>query len=65
MNKPTTEDMAKWIQENRPVEHAVASEACTKCGAPVGVSCKVEVQGRLHDGAHRARLDAAYPRSVG
>lgn len=45
-----------------PVDHAVATEPCTKCGAAIGVPCKVEIFGVFHDGAHHARLDAAYPR---
>lgn len=45
-----------------PVNHTIATEPCTKCGAAIGVPCEVEIRGHLHDGAHRAWLDAAYPR---
>lgn len=45
---------------DKPVDFAVATTTCTKCGAAVGTSCKVEIHGRLHDGAHRIRLDDAY-----
>jgi hypothetical protein len=51
--------------EDRPVDHAIATQPCTKCGAAIGVPCKVEVRGRFHDGAHGARLEALTDREVG
>lgn len=45
-----------------PVDLAVATEPCARCGAAVGVACRVVIFGRAHDGAHRERLDAALPR---
>lgn len=48
--------------EDRPVDLAIETEACGQCGAVVGVPCKVDFNGRLHDGAHRDRLEAVYRR---
>jgi hypothetical protein len=45
--------------KDRPVDYAIATEGCTKCNAPAGTPCKVEIRGFERNGAHRIRLDDA------
>lgn len=47
-------------RQDRPVDFAASTTACAECGAAVGVWCRFEISGVMHDGAHRARIDAAY-----